>query len=173
MDPIITSKRLIMRHVGCDDVDDIQRCILDSHIYEMVARIPPNKPRNATQDWISTHAEARIAKTDFVYAITLEQKFIGIIGLHRPTTRDLFELGYWMCPTAWRKGYATEAGKAVLLNLDRSLGPQKTRSGYFADNLASGRVLEKLGYIQTGLEQAHCVGRNKTLPHVMLERAAS
>lgn len=162
-----------MRHVCCDDVDDIQRCILDPRIYEMVAQIPPNQPRKTTQDWISTHADARIAKTDFVYAITLKQKLIGIIGLHRSTARDLFELGYWIYPTAWGKGYATEAGKAVLLNLERSHGQQKTRSGYFADNSASGRVLEKLGYIQTGNDQIHCAGRNKKMPHVILERAAS
>ena len=86
----------------------------------MVARIPANQPRKATEDWISTHANARITKTDFVYAVTLKHKFIGIIGLHRSTNRDLFELGYWICPKAWGKGYATEAGKAVLLNLERS-----------------------------------------------------
>lgn len=139
----------------------------------MVARIPANQPRKATEDWISTHANARITKTDFVYAVTLKHKFIGIIGLHRSTNRDLFELGYWICPKAWGKGYATEAGKAVLLNLERSHGPQKTLSGYFTDNSASGRVLEKLGYIQTGDDQIHCAGRNKTLPHIILERAES
>jgi len=50
------------------------------------------------------------------------------------------------------------------------MGPQKTLSGYFVDNPASGRVLEKLGYVQIGQSEMLCLGRGKTVPHIMVER---
>lgn len=173
MDPNIKTKRLILHPVTLDDVDAIQQCILDPRVYEMVARIPANQPRKATEDWISTHAAGRASTTDYVYAITVNNKFIGLMGLHRGTTSDLFEIGYWMSPKAWGKGYTTEAGKALLLNLETTLGAERTLSGYFADNPTSGRVLEKLGYSKIGENQVHCTGRNKMLPHIIVERVAT
>ena len=95
------------------------------------------------------------------------------MGFHRETTSDLFELGFWIAPQAWGNGYATEAGEALLLNLKTTQGAQKTLGSYFSDNRASGRVLEKLGYIKTGEGRMHCAGRNKVLPLIKMERAAT
>jgi len=170
MDSVIHTDRLNLRYVTANDIDDIQRCICDPRIYEMVARTPPEQPRDATEDWVSTHKDGRDARTDYVYAIRRKHEFIGLIGLHRAAVSDPFEIGFWMSPQAWGQGYVTEAGKAVLQNLDDNLGPQKTLSGYFADNPASGRVLEKLGYVQTSKGELFCAGRNKVLPHIALER---
>ena len=97
---------------------------------------------------------------------------IGLVGIHRPKPSDLFEIGFWMSPNVWGKGYVTEASKAVLQSLENNMDPQKTVSGYFKDNPASGRVLEKLGYVQIGENEMHCAGRNKTLPHIIVERDA-
>ena len=170
MDTLIKTERLILRHVTLDDLDSIQQCILDPRIYQMVARIPANQSREATKEWILSHSDGREADTDYVYAITLNHVLIGLIGLHRGTTSDLFEIGYWVSPEAWGYGYATEAGKALLLNLETTKGTQKTLSGYFADNLASGRVLEKIGYSQVGENQMFCTGRDKLLLHIIVER---
>jgi len=170
MDSKIITDRLILRFVTPGDIDDIQRCILDPRIYKMVARIPGNQPREETEAWVLTHKSGREANTDYVYAVTAQQDFIGIIGLHRPTTSDPFEIGFWLSPEAWGKGYVTEAAKAVLQCLENSMGPQKTLSGYFVDNPASGRVLEKLGYVQIGQSEMLCLGRGKTVPHIMVER---
>ena len=171
MDARLKSKRLNLRHVTAEDVDVIQACIHDPRIYEMVARIPANQSRKATLDWIFTHDDGRKSNTDFVYAINSQKKFIGLMGFHRETTSDLFELGFWIAPQAWGNGYATEAGEALLLNLETRQGAKKTLGSYFSDNRASGRVLEKLGYIKTGEGRMHCAGRNKVLPLIKMERA--
>ena len=172
MDPVIITNRLKLRHVTMDDIDDIQACIIDPRIYEMVAQIPANQTRENTEAWISTHPTGRDAKTGFVYAITRNNRFIGLIGLHRTAPSAPFEIGYWMSPHFWGKGFMTEAGIALLKSLEDALTPQKTISGYFADNPASGRVLEKLGYVQIDENEKFCIGRNKTLPHIVMERPA-
>lgn len=58
-------------------------------------------------------------------------------------------LGYWLTPSAWGRGYATEAGRAVL-NIAVTLGVGRVTAGHFVDNPASGAVLRRLGFAATG-----------------------
>ena len=60
-----------------------------------------------------------------------------------------YELGYWITPDAWGRGYATEAGRAVI-DIARMLRVPRLAAGHFVDNPASGRVLRKLGFRPTG-----------------------
>jgi RimJ/RimL family protein N-acetyltransferase len=61
------------------------------------------------------------------------------------------DLGYWIKPDAWGRGYATEAGRAVLMMARYTLRLGLLHAGHFVDNPASGRVLAKLGFRPTGL----------------------
>ena len=60
------------------------------------------------------------------------------------------ELGYWLTPDAWGRGYATEAARAVIAIARHALGLRRLHAGHFVDNPASGRVLTKLGFRATG-----------------------
>ncbi|ODP38565.1 GNAT family N-acetyltransferase [Sphingomonas turrisvirgatae] len=59
------------------------------------------------------------------------------------------ELGYWLTPNAWGRGYATEAGRAAI-DIARMLRVPRLTADHFVDNPASGRVLRKLGFRPTG-----------------------
>ncbi|HET9336851.1 MAG TPA: GNAT family N-acetyltransferase, partial [Sphingomicrobium sp.] len=50
----------------------------------------------------------------------------------------------------WGKGFATEAGRA-LIDIAKALKLPRLEASHFLDNPASGRVLEKLGFKPTGL----------------------
>ena len=66
-------------------------------------------------------------------------------------------LGYCLTEAAWGHGYATEAAHALLrwafdtLDLNRVQAETDTR------NAASGRVLEKLGFVREGTLREDCV----------------
>lgn len=75
-------------------------------------------------------------------------RLIGGIGL--APDGDAQELGYWLTPSAWGRGYATEAARAMLDNARYSLRLARFTAGHFVDNPASGRVLAKLGFRVTG-----------------------
>jgi RimJ/RimL family protein N-acetyltransferase len=66
-------------------------------------------------------------------------------------------LGYCLDDAAWGRGYATEAAHAVLqwafdtLDLNRVQAEADTR------NVASARVLEKLGFVREGTLREDCV----------------
>jgi RimJ/RimL family protein N-acetyltransferase len=75
------------------------------------------------------------------------------------------ELGYWIVPSHWGRGYCTEAGRAVVAAVKDSLRIERLVSGHFLDNPASGAVLRKLGFAPTGhVEQRECRARRGHLP---------
>ena len=92
-------------------------------------------------------------------------RLIGGIGV---AERDgEAELGYWIVPSHWGRGYATEAGRAVIAAARDSLRIDRLVSGHFVDNPASGRVLRKLGFVATGsIEPRECRAQGRDRPCV-------
>ena len=95
-------------------------------------------------------------------------RIVGGIGL-APDEQG-HELGYWLTPDAWGRGYATEAGRAVLEIARYGLRLKRLHSGHFVDNPASGRVLHKLGFRVTGtIKGRYSAGRGAITPCRLLE----
>ncbi len=69
----------------------------------------------------------------------------GCCGLHLRES-GLFELGYWLGRPFWGHGYATEAARKLAGFAFSRLKATQLTAGYFHDNPASGRVLEKVGF---------------------------
>jgi RimJ/RimL family protein N-acetyltransferase len=61
------------------------------------------------------------------------------------TVRAEAEIGYILDPAYAGKGLATEIAAALLRICFQDLGVRRVTAGCFADNLASWRVLEKVG----------------------------
>ena len=73
----------------------------------------------------------------------------GACGLGRRPSGSV-ELGYWIARAFWGRGLATEACTA-LIDMARALGLLSLEGSHFVDNPASGRVLEKLGFVPLGI----------------------
>lgn len=72
-------------------------------------------------------------------------------------------LGYWLTPSAWGRGYAGEAGRAVL-DIAATLRIGRVEAGHYIDNPASGAVLRRLGFAPTGARGTiHSRGRGMTV----------
>ncbi len=76
---------------------------------------------------------------------------VGCAGL-RPKGQNLLELGYYLKPTFWGAGFATEAAATVAEYAFGSLHVETLFAGHHPANRASRRVLEKLGFERTGEE---------------------
>lgn len=64
--------------------------------------------------------------------------------------RSQAELGYWIRTDRTRRGFAGEAGRSILLYAYQTLGLHKVRADVAVGNVASARVLEKLGFLREG-----------------------
>jgi RimJ/RimL family protein N-acetyltransferase len=87
-------------------------------------------------------------RTRFQLALVLkeEDRLIGNCGIrvHDPALREA-EIGYEIAPRHWGKGYATEAASEILRFGFEELELHRITAWCVAENLASARVLEKIG----------------------------
>ena len=88
----------------------------------------------------------------------LNGAFIGWCSLTRwnPTYRSA-SLGYCLDDAAWGHGYATEAAHALLQWAFEALDLNRVQAETDTRNMASARVLEKLGFEREGTLREDCV----------------
>ncbi|MGM9760485.1 MAG: GNAT family N-acetyltransferase [Parabacteroides sp.] len=119
----------------------------------------------------------QIFLNDTTWAIVLKTTHepIGCIGYFTQATSNIpigkqdCEVGYWVGKPYWNQGICTEA---LQLLLDYCIHVQHFReiwSDYFIGNPASGRVLEKCGFQDTGnlYRCSHLVGGDKEPVKIM------
>lgn len=139
--------RVTLRTPVMDDAPDIVAALADYDVVKNLSRLPyPFTIQDAT-DWIDGLAMREQAVDHGPFAIVTGGRLVGVIGLSERETG--WELGYWLASSAWGQGLATEAARLVLERAfdDRQL--THVDAGYFVDNAASGRVLQKLGFAYT------------------------
>ncbi|AJT41139.1 GNAT family N-acetyltransferase [Psychromicrobium lacuslunae] len=73
------------------------------------------------------------------------------------------EVTYWIVREHWGQGHATEALRLVLAQTER---PVRARAA--ADNVASRRVLEKVGFIVVGQDTGFANARKAQIEEVIL-----
>jgi RimJ/RimL family protein N-acetyltransferase len=96
-------------------------------------------------------------------------RLIGSAAIH-PSADGPPELGYWITPDAWGRGYATEAARAML-DMAGALRIREVSAQHFVDNPASGRVLHKLGFRPTGEQtRTYSPARRAEVPAVGYSR---
>ena len=149
----ITTERLILREFGADD----WRAVLDYQRDPLYLRFYPWEDRSEAdarafvemfREW-----QSEVPRRRFQLAIILREdgRLIGNCGIRRKPDNDWeADLGYELSPQYWGHGYATEAARAMVDFGFRQLDLQRISSWCIADNVASARVLERLGFVQEG-----------------------
>jgi RimJ/RimL family protein N-acetyltransferase len=142
----IETRRLVLRAPMRGDVPEIVKLAGNKNVSSKLARMPhPYSGADAIAfiEILAQRADER------PYAITLDGKFIGVIGLSFYEGRAP-ELGYWLGEPHWGRRYATEAGRALIEAAHRIPHVETIAARVLPDNLASLRVLEKLGFHRAG-----------------------
>ncbi|MEG3178091.1 GNAT family N-acetyltransferase [Sphingomonas sp. RB3P16] len=163
--------RLTLRPGWPEDAPALTRAIAHESVAMKLARLPWPYTEADAAKWLelpraSTDATCLILSHDYAYPTV-----IGAMSIEarQHDHGNGHELGYWLTPDAWGRGYATEAGEAMVGMARHALGLKRLQSGYFLDNPASGKVLTKLGFERTGEEMRHSVARGHAVPCATLE----
>ncbi|MEV0943546.1 GNAT family N-acetyltransferase [Micromonospora wenchangensis] len=144
----LRTPRLSLRQVGDGDVDRIleYRNLPEVTYWLLRTEVEPAAFRAAWR-------RAADDPDDHSRAVVLDGLVIGTVsldvldGMGQPgmPTRTEAQLGYIFDPAHGGRGYATEAVTAMVGYAFTRLGVRRITAGCFADNLASVRVLEKVG----------------------------
>lgn len=173
MQPVLRTPRLELRPMTPADAPRLSALSSDLRIARMVSSLPfPNPPENVA-GFVARHPQIE-AEGGRVWAVCDAEGVQGAIGLHAdPLRRAEAELGYWLALGVWGRGYATEAGRAVVAEGfargGSGEGFKELTAGYFPDNPASGAVLRKLGFRETGARKAtFCRARGEEIETIRL-----
>lgn len=158
------SERLFLRPGWPEDWRELFERIADEAVVRNLASAPWPYDADHARSWLAEQVEPLLPRLVVTLPGASGAELVGCAGLHRE--EDGIEIGYWIAQTHWGRGFATEAARAVL-NLARTLGHRRVGAHHFADNPASGRVLEKLGFRRTGDTRARLsLGRGGPAPAV-------
>ena len=116
------------------------------------------------EDYIRSMLAADETQT-FAFAITLDDRVIGSIGVFRCGNIHFrtAELGYYIGEPYWGKGYATSAVKQVCRFVFENTDIIRIFAEPFVNNQASRRVLEKAGFQLEGTLRSNAVKNGKVL----------
>jgi RimJ/RimL family protein N-acetyltransferase len=145
--PTLSTDRLVLRPFRVEDAPEVQRLAGDRAIAATTLRIPHPYPDGAAEAWIAKLTPAFESGESAMFAITrvADGFFLGAIGLEITRSHDRAELGYWIGKPYWGNGYCTEAARAVVRYAFEDLGLNRITAAYFANNSASGRVMQNIG----------------------------
>ena len=141
--------RLLLRPGFPEDAPALAAAIADEQIVRHLATAPwPFRMRDATA-FLAAPRDPVLPSLLIFERTSGAPDLVGACGLGRRPSGAI-ELGYWIARGHWGRGFATEAG-AALIDIARALGLPALEGSHFLDNAASGRVLEKLGFTSRGI----------------------
>ncbi|MBL6853772.1 MAG: GNAT family N-acetyltransferase [Alphaproteobacteria bacterium] len=112
-----------------------------------MASFPPD--RAGTEAWFAGHEREWRDGTAYRFAILLDGHMIGLVDVDEIANGE-GSLGYWLEEAAWGRGYAFEAAQALVRFSFDTVRLAALTSGHAADNVNSGRILTRLGFMHTG-----------------------
>ncbi len=141
--------RLLLRPGWAEDAPALARAIADEAIVRNLSTAPWPYGIAEAEASLALPRDPVLPGFLITERTSAAPRLIGACGLARRPSGAV-ELGYWIGRTHWNRGFATEAGHA-LIDIARTLKLPQLEASHFVDNPASGRVLEKLGFAATGL----------------------
>ncbi|HEY3397393.1 MAG TPA: GNAT family N-acetyltransferase [Armatimonadota bacterium] len=146
-DLTLTTDRLLLRPFHGDDFAAVHAYACDPEVCRYMTWGPNDEAgtRGFLQAVIA-NAQAE-PRTYYDWAVTLRDggRLLGACGLYRRGEAQQGSLGYCYHRDSWGHGYATEAAAAMVGFGFRELGLHRIEACHFGPNLASGRVMQKLG----------------------------
>ena len=123
----------------------------------------PYTPSDA-REFISAMLNADI-KTTYAFAITVEDKAVGSIGVFRKDNihSRTAEMGYYVSELYWGKGIGTSCVKQVCEYIFENTDIIRIFAEPFAYNAASCRILEKSGFEYEGTLRKNAVKNDAVL----------
>jgi RimJ/RimL family protein N-acetyltransferase len=160
----IATKRLVLRAPIRGDVPDLVKLADNKSIADKLVRLPSPYTRADAVGFVEIFAQRPDERP---YAITLNEKFIGVVGFSFFEGKPP-ELGYWLGEPYWGQGYMTEAVRGLIEAAHKTHHFELIAARALADNTGSLNVLEKAGFKRVGKAKRES-GPIKGQPTVLLE----
>lgn len=151
-----SSARLTLRPLTLDDAADLAHRRSDPATAEFQAWTIPYSLERAValildvskHEWVTPGEWHQLAVDE-----TESGRTVGDVTFYLASHGHTAEIGYTLHPWARGKGYATEAAAALIDHLVDDIGVHRLEASTHPDNIASNRVLERLGFALEGVKR--------------------
>ncbi len=147
---MIETKRLILRKMTIDDLDDLLLIFSDPKVMESFGG--GLFDRTKMEKWIRRNLDHQDRYGYGLFSVILKEsgELVGDCGLEHMEVDGMpeVEIGYDFLSSYWGRGLATEAASAVRDYAFHQLRLQRVISLIRPDNPASMRVAEKMGMVR-------------------------
>ncbi len=171
----LETERLLLRPYRQDDAGAVARLLDDPAMADFLMVIPqPFVDFDARQ--LVKAAWRRLATGRGFDLLAVPKKGDGAplgsvgIGLHDEGRRG--ELGFWIGRDWWGQGYGTEAAERMVAFARDTLGVSRITATAAVSNPASRRILEKLGFVETGRDVKRAPSSGEARDVVLYELSA-
>jgi len=143
------TRRLVLRRLEMSDLDAVAAMLADPLV---MRHFPRTLTRRESEAWLLRNAERCRRDGTALFAVTLDDVWIGDCGLvlRRLDAVDVLELGYHFRRDAWGHGYATEAAAACVATAHADVPHVPVVALIRSANIASRRVAARLGFAVGG-----------------------
>ncbi|MDQ3078281.1 MAG: GNAT family N-acetyltransferase [Pseudomonadota bacterium] len=138
----IRTERLVLRRARLDDAPAMHAIMSDAKAMRFWSSLP-HATLAETERWMESMIEVDARESDD-FIVTLEGVVIGKLGAWK-----LPEFGFLLDRAQWHKGYAGEALAAFIAHR-RACGAAELKADVDPRNLASLRLLQRHGFVETG-----------------------
>src|SRR5437660_5040702 len=153
----LETERLVLRRYFDDDIPALVTLAGAREVAATTLRIPHPYSEQDAREFLATCRDDATLGPETRFAITLRSdgQLCGGAGFRLDPAHHHAELGYWLGVPFCAKGYATEPARAMIRYGFENLGLNRIYASYLSENVASGRVLRKIGMKREGLLRAH------------------
>lgn len=147
--PILESERLLLRPLTVEDAETIFESWARDEEVARYMRWNLHKNVDETKEWLVAEEAAVNENDNYTWGFVLKEnrRLIGSGGLVFSQAHQMYEIGYNLARDCWGKGFATEAAKKIIEYAKMELGARQLFATHAIDNVASGKIIEKIGFI--------------------------
>ena len=151
MTPVLVTERLILKPLKISDACEIYNNWTSDADVAKFMRWNVHQSINDTIDWLKSEEENIYSDNIYNWGFLLKSTndLIGSGGLIYNKDKSMFELGYNLMKMHWGLGFATEASSAILEFGKYNLKQKEFFCCHAKENIASEKVIKKLGFIYT------------------------
>jgi RimJ/RimL family protein N-acetyltransferase len=151
--PCLESERLVMRRPSKKDAVRIAELANDWDVASKLGRMPFPYTRRDAVSWLNkVHADWGVDSLDFgLYLKEKGKPFCGVLSIFSLISAQP-ALGYWLGRPFWGQGLMTEAVATMVAFAFNELKAPLLGADHILANPASGRVLEKNGFVEKAPE---------------------
>lgn len=145
--PTLETKRLILRKMTLDDAEDVFECCSDLEVFKFVGG-KAHRTIEDTRRFLKDVFEKYERKEIVVWGLFHKEhsKLIGDCGFIKwDASQARAELDYLLSKEYWNQGLMTEAVKEVIRFGFEKMQLNRIQAICELDNIASARVMEKVG----------------------------